>query len=129
MNITNINPEGLHSNPVFSQAVMVEGGKTLYIGGQNSLLADGTVAGDTLAAQTTQVYKNMLEILKSVGASQKNIVKQTIYVVKGQNIQEGFDATQKVWANFPTAISFLFVEELGVQGALIEVEAIAVLDD
>jgi 2-iminobutanoate/2-iminopropanoate deaminase len=129
MNITNINPEGLHSNPAFSQAVMVEGGKTLYIGGQNGLLADGTVAGDTLAAQTTQVYKNMLEILKSVGASQKNVVKQTIYVVKGQNIQESFAATQKVWGNFPTAISFLFVEELGVPGALIEVEAIAVLDD
>jgi enamine deaminase RidA (YjgF/YER057c/UK114 family) len=85
------------------------------------------MAGDGLAAQTEQAYKNMLEILKAVGASQRNVVKQTIYVVKGQNIQEGYAATQKAWGNFPTAISFVFVESLGVSGALIEIEAIAVV--
>jgi hypothetical protein len=44
--------------------------------------------------------------------------KQTIYVVKGQDIREGFTAAQKVWGNFPTAISFIFVESLGVPSAL-----------
>jgi enamine deaminase RidA (YjgF/YER057c/UK114 family) len=126
MKITHINPDGLHKNPAFSQAVVAEGGKTIYIGGQNGILPDGTMAGDTLAAQTEQAYKNILEILKTVGASQENVVKQTIYVVKGQDIREGYAATQKVWGNFPTAISFIFVESLGVPKALIEIEAIAV---
>jgi 2-iminobutanoate/2-iminopropanoate deaminase len=128
MKITHINPDGLHKSPAYSQAVVAEGGKTIYIGGQNGILPDGTMAGNNLASQTDQAYKNIIEILKTVGASQANVVKQNIYVVKGQDIREGYAATQKVWGNFPTAISFAFVESLGVPGALIEIEAIAVID-
>lgn len=128
MKITHINPEGLYKSPVFSQAVVAEGGRTIYIGGQNGILPDGTIAGDTLASQTEQAYKNMIEILKTVSASQENVVKQTIYVVKGQDVREGYTATQKVWGNFPTAISVVFVESLGVPGALVEIEAIAAID-
>jgi 2-iminobutanoate/2-iminopropanoate deaminase len=128
MKITHINPEGLHKNPAFSQAVVAEGGKTIYIGGQNGVLPDGKMAGNTLASQTEQAYKNIIEILKTVGGTQKNVVKQTIYVAKGQDIKEGYTATQKVWGNFPTAISFVFVESLGVPGALVEIEAVVVVD-
>ena len=128
MKITHLNPDQLHKNPAFSQAVIAEGGKTIYIGGQNGILGDGTMAGDTLAAQTEQAYKNILEILKTVSASQENVVKQTIFVVKGQDIREGFAATQKAWGNFPTAITVAFVESLGVPGALVEIEAIAVVN-
>jgi 2-iminobutanoate/2-iminopropanoate deaminase len=73
-----------------------------------------------------KLYEN-IEILKTIDTSQENVVKQTIYVVKGQDIREGYAATQKVWGNFPTAISFVFVEGLGVPGALVEIEAIAVV--
>jgi 2-iminobutanoate/2-iminopropanoate deaminase len=128
MKIMHINPDGLYKSPAFSQAVMAEGGKTVYIGGQNGILSDGTMAGDSLTSQTEQALKNILEILKTVGASQKNVVKQTIYVIKGQDVREGFAAAQKVWGNFPTAISFIFVENLGVPKALVEIEAIAVVD-
>ncbi len=129
MKIMHVNPDELYKSPAFSQAVVAEGGKTIYIGGQNGILSDGTMAGDTLAAQTEQAYKNILGILKTVGASQQNVVKQTIFVVKGQDIREGYAATQKIWGNFPTAISFIFVEGLGVPGALVEIEAVAVVDD
>ena len=127
MKITHINPDGMHKNPAFSQAVVAEGGNTIYIGGQNGVLPDGTMAGDSLAAQTEQAYLNILEILKNVGATQKNVVKQTVHVVKGQDIKEGLAATQKTWGNFPTALTFIFVESLGVPGALIEIDAIAVV--
>lgn len=130
MKITHINPDTLHKNPAFSQAVLAEGGKTLYIGGQNGFLKDATLAGKDLASQTEQAYKNILEILKSVGATQKNVVKLTIYVAKGQSIQEGFGAAMKVWGPNPTAISVLFVEGLGAPGAgvLVEIDAIAVIE-
>jgi 2-iminobutanoate/2-iminopropanoate deaminase len=129
MKITHVNPDELHKNPAFSQAVIAQGAKTIYIGGQNGILPDGSMAGDTLAAQTAQAYKNILAILAAVGASQKNVVKQTIFVVKGQDIREGYAATQNVWGNFPCAISFIFVEALGVPGALIEIEAVAMIDE
>ena len=67
-------------------------------------------------------YSGPLEPHKQTSSS------KTIYVVKGQDIREGYAATQRAWGNFPTAISFAFVESLGVPGALIEIEAIAVID-
>jgi 2-iminobutanoate/2-iminopropanoate deaminase len=128
MKITHINPDNLYKSPVFSQAVLAEGGKTLYIGGQNGILSDGTMAGDTLGIQTEQALKNILEILKSVGASQQNVVKLTIYTAKGQDIREGYAASQKIWDDNPTAITGFFVDSLAVPGALVEIEAVAVID-
>lgn len=129
MKITHINPDTLYKSPVFSQAVLVEGGRTLYIGGQNGILPDGKMASDSLSGQTEQALKNILEILKSVGASQENVVKLTVYTAKGQDIREGYAASQKTWGNHPTAITGFFVESLAVPGALVEIEAIAVLND
>jgi 2-iminobutanoate/2-iminopropanoate deaminase len=128
MKITHINPDGLYKSPAFSQAVLAEGGKTLYIGGQNGILPDGKMAGDTLSAQTEQALKNVLKLLEAVGASQENVVKLNIYIARGQNIQEGFAASRKVWGNHPTAITGFFVEGMGIPGALVEIEAVAVIE-
>lgn len=128
MRLTHINPDTLYESPAFSQGVVAEGGKTIYVGGQDGILPDGTLAGDDLASQTEQAYKNVIEVLKAAGASQGDVAKLTICVVKGQNIQNGFAAAQKVWGNFPTAVTVLVVDSLAVPGALVEVEAIAVVD-
>jgi 2-iminobutanoate/2-iminopropanoate deaminase len=125
MALTHINPDGMHKNPAFSQGIAVDPGKTIYVGGQNGILPDGTLAGSDLTSQTVQAYKNVLEVLKAAGASQPDVAKLTIFVVKGQDVMEGFAASQKAWGNFPTAISVLFVEGLGLPGALVEIEAIA----
>ncbi len=129
MQITHINPDSLHKNPAFSQAVLAQGGNTLYIGGQNGFLRDGSLAGKDFASQTEQAYRNILAILAEVGASQENVVKQTIYVTKGQNIGEGLGAAQRVWGNHPSAITVVMVDSLGAPGAgvLIEIDAIAVI--
>lgn len=128
MKLTHINPDNLYKSPVFSQAIVAEGGKTIYIGGQNGILSDGTMAGDTLGIQTEQSLKNILEILKSVGATQENVVKLVIYTAKGQDIREGYAASQKIWGNYPTTITGVFVDSLTVPGALVEIEATAVID-
>lgn len=107
---------------------MVEGGKTLYIGGQNGVLPDGKLVGDDFASQIEQTYKNILEVLKTVGASQDNVVKLTIYVVKGQNIQDGYAVAQRVWGGFPTAVSVVTVDDVGSPGALLEIEAVAAIE-
>ena len=128
MKLTHINPDTMYKSPVFSQAIVAEGGKTLYIGGQNGILPDGTMAGATLGEQTEQALKNILEILKSSGATQKNVVKLTIYTAKGQDIREGYAASQKIWGNFPTTLTSMFVDSLTVPGALVEIDAIAVVE-
>ena len=120
----------MHKNPAFSQAVSLEGATNmLYIGGQDGVTADGQLAGDDFATQTEQAYKNVLEVLKAAKATQEHVVKLTIYVVQGQDIREGFAAAQKVWGTQPTAVSVVIVAGLAVPGALVEIEAIAALED
>jgi enamine deaminase RidA (YjgF/YER057c/UK114 family) len=122
-----INPAGLPRNPAFSQAVVVEQpAKTIYIGGQNGVGADGKVVGDTVAEQTTQALGNIAIILESEGASLANIVHWTIAVVDGHPLTEGFGAFQQAWnpADPPPAITVHVVAGLG-PGFLVEIDAVA----
>jgi 2-iminobutanoate/2-iminopropanoate deaminase len=125
--ITHVNPDPLFKNPAFSQAVTVEGAsKITFVGGQNGINIDGELVGDDLATQTEQALGNVLECLKAVGASQGDVVKLTIYIVEGQDVNLGYAASQKIWGQHPTAISAAIVAALGVPGALVEIDAVAV---
>jgi enamine deaminase RidA (YjgF/YER057c/UK114 family) len=130
MKITHINPDSMLKNPAFSQAVMVEDAKKIvYIGEQNGVDASGVVVGDDLESQTEQAYRNVLEVLRSVGATQENVVKQTILVAKGQDIQAGYAAAQRVWGAHPIALTAHIVEGFGVPGALVGIEAVCALGE
>ena len=44
--VERLNPEGLHKNPAYSQAVVTTGNmKTVYVGGQNAVDVSGNVVG------------------------------------------------------------------------------------
>lgn len=128
--VTHLNPAGLHNNPAFTQAVVVEGhARTVYIGGQNAVAANGQiVGGGDLESQTEQVFKNLETIVSAAGATLRDIVKWTIYVVQGQDIGPAFGVFQKTWGLNPNppAISVIIVAGLANPAFLVEVEAIAV---
>jgi enamine deaminase RidA (YjgF/YER057c/UK114 family) len=129
MSTRHINPAGLHRSPAFSQAVVVEQpAKTIYIGGQNGVDADGKVVGPTVGEQTTQALCNLATILESEGASLANIVHWSIAVVDGHALDDGFAAFQRAWnpADPPPAITVHVVVGLG-PGFLVEIDAIAVV--
>ena len=129
MAVRHINPEGLHRSPAFSQAVVVEQpAKTIYIGGQNGVDADGKVVGPTIGEQSVQALRNLATILESEGASLANIVHWTIAVVAGESFEAGVAAFQQVWdrADPPPAITVHVVAGLG-PGFLVEIDAIAVV--
>jgi enamine deaminase RidA (YjgF/YER057c/UK114 family) len=130
MQISHHNPEGMHRNPAFSQAVTISGmAKLVYVGGQNGVDASGAVVGDDLASQTEQALRNVLSVLAAVGATQENVVKLNIHIVQGQDVRAGFGAAQKVWGQHATAITVLMVSALGVPGALVEIDAVAAVED
>ena len=129
MSTRHINPAGLHRSPAFSQAVVVEQpAKTIYIGGQNGVDADGKVVGPTVGEQTGQALRNLATILESEGASLANIVRWSIAVVDGHALDEGFAAFQRAWtpADPPPAITVHVVAGLGPE-FLVEIDAIAVV--
>ena len=100
--------------------------KTIYIGGQNGVDADGKVVGPTLKEQATQAFRNLAAILESEGASLANIVHWRIAAVQGTSLDDGVAAFQEVWnrADPPPAITVHYVAALG-PGMLVEIDAIA----
>lgn len=128
--VTHLNPAGLHNNPAFTQAVVVEGhARTVYIGGQNAVAADGQiVGGGDLASQAEQVFKNLETIVSAAGATLQDIVKWTIYAVQGQDIGSAFGVFRKTWGLRPNppAINVIIVAGLANPAFLVEVEAIAI---
>jgi enamine deaminase RidA (YjgF/YER057c/UK114 family) len=124
-----INPEGLHRSPAFSQAVVVENPtKTIYIGGQNGVDANGKVVGPTVGEQSLQAFRNLETILKSEGATLANIVHWRIATVEGASFDDGVAAFQQVWdrADPPPAITVHVVANLGPE-FLVEIDAVAVV--
>src|SRR6185436_6733621 len=129
--VQHLNPEGMHNNPAFTQAVVVEGpARTIYVGGQNAVSPDGTIVGvGDLAAQTEQVLANVETVLRAAGATIHDVIKWTLFIVQGQDIRPGFAAYQRAWGQHPNppAISAAFVAGLAHPDYLVEIEAIAVV--
>jgi len=133
MTVTHLNPEGLHRNPAFTHAISVRGPyTTLFVGGQNAVDADGTLVGKgDIGAQAAQVAKNLTTVLAAAGARPEHIVKWTIYVVQGQPLGPAMGGFQQVLGRLeqPPTISVLFVAGLANPDFLLEVEAVAVLEE
>ncbi len=128
-----INPEGLSKNPAFSQVVTTQGkGKTIYIGGQDAVNAQGEIVGKgEIATQTEQVMKNLQTALTACGATSENLVKLNIAMVQGQDLYSGFLVSQKYLGHLknPPAISVLIVAGLANPDFLVEIEAMAFIPE
>jgi enamine deaminase RidA (YjgF/YER057c/UK114 family) len=129
--VQHLNPEGLHRNPAFSQAVAVSGNvKTVYVGGQNAMDASGKIVGQgDIKVQSEQALKNLQTALAAAGATIEHVVKWNVYILQGQSLQPGFEAFRQVWGNRPNppAVTGLFVAGLAHPDYLVEIEAVAVV--
>ncbi|MEL1244545.1 RidA family protein [Flavobacterium sp. DGU11] len=128
-----INPDGMMKSPAFSQVVTTSGnGKTIYIGGQNAVNEKGeTIGKGDIAAQTEQIMKNIGVALEACGAGFKDIIKMNIYITQGQDIRKGFEASQKYLGSNanPPIVTALFVSGMGNPDYLLEVEAVAFVNE
>ena len=128
--VEHLNPEGLNRNPAFTNVVVVSGPvRTIYVGGQDAVTADGEIVGKgDLAAQTEQVLVNLQTALAAAGASPEHVIKWNLLVVDGQSIEQGYAAFQRVWGNRPNPplITAAFVSALANPDFLVEMDAIAI---
>ena len=109
----------------YSQGIKT--GNTVYVSGQIPIdPATGEFAGDDIAAQTRQSLTNIREILKAGGADMSHVVKTTVLL---KDIAD-FAAMNEVYAEFftePYPARAAFQAAALPKGALVEIEAIAVL--
>jgi enamine deaminase RidA (YjgF/YER057c/UK114 family) len=127
-----INPEGMHQSKAFTQVVVATNPtKTVYIGMQNAVSAQGEIVGKgDIAAQTEQVLKNIEMCLAAAGAGPEHLVLWTIYVQQGQPISAGFEVGgMRWWGNRPNppANTVIFVPAFTPPDFLVGIEAIAVV--
>ena len=128
MSIEHVNPESLHTNPAFSQGTIAPAGRTLYVGGQNGVDADGTLL-DGVEAQVAQAMRNVLAVLDAAGATPADVAKLTIYLQAGIMGDRAFGAAMPIWGQNPTAVTVIQVASFARAGVLVEIDAIAALPD
>ena len=123
-----INPQALSRPPGYSHVVEVTApGRIVYIAGQLGVDRDGKVVGD-FRRQAVQTFENLKTALAAVGAQFRHVVKLNNYLVDRahlptfREVRDGYLAENDRPASTTIAISGLARE-----GALIEIEAVAVL--
>ena len=131
--VEHLNPDGLHRNPAYSQAIAVDGkSRTVYVGGQNAVDEKGEIVGKTdIGAQSERAIENVQIALAAAGAGIEHVVKWNVYIVQGNELLPGFQAFQKAWGDRPNppTITGLFVAGLAHPDYLVEIDAIAVVPE
>lgn len=133
MPVQRINPDSVHKNPAYSQAVVLPANaRTVLVGGQNGVDRDGNIVGvGDIGAQAAQAIGNLVACLEAAGASVEDLVQVRIHIVSGQDLRPAFGAWMAVWGarTEPPTVTGVFVPALARPDLLIEIEAMAVLAD
>jgi enamine deaminase RidA (YjgF/YER057c/UK114 family) len=133
MGLQRLTPAGLFKPAAYTQVVLAQGRRMAFIAGQVSIDAEGKlVAPGDFAGQVKQVFANLGTALKGASATPADVTKITIYVVNykpelrpllGEARSALFGATAL------PASTLVGVQALAEPGFLIEIEAVAVLDE
>lgn len=134
MSIEHIQPEGLFALDSMSQVVVTRG-RQVYIAGQGAYDANFQLVGaGDLHAQTLQAFANLRQALAAVGATPAQVVSSTAYIVGLTDERTELYVRAMGQAldgrPFPPHASTLVgVERLAYGDMLVEISAVAVLDD
>jgi len=129
MDIQFLQPDGLVRSPAFSHAAVVPAGATtIYVGGQNGVDEQGQVVDpEDVAAQAVRAIDNVEVALRAAGAELSDVVTWTVLIAADADITAAYGAIapRLARAGAPPLVTAARVAGLAVQGALLEVSAIA----
>jgi 2-iminobutanoate/2-iminopropanoate deaminase len=110
-----IRPAGVHRTTGYSHAVM-KSGTPVFIAGQVAQDIDGKLVGaGDIEAQVAQVFANLKAVVTGCGGTMEDIVKLTVFTTD---------------LKFRPAIAeFLVVQSLATPHLLVEIEAVAVIEE
>jgi enamine deaminase RidA (YjgF/YER057c/UK114 family) len=127
------NPKTMPAPRGYTQVVEATSpGRTIYLSGQLGMTTDGAFAGGPgdFRAQATQCFENLKAGLKSAGAGFEHVVKITNFFADMAHLPVFFEVRDSfVNTKAPPASTAIQVGRLAREGALFEVEAVAVVPD
>lgn len=123
-----LNPSTMPPTRGYTHVVETTGpGRIVYMSGQLGFSADGKMAAD-FRGQTTQVFENLKAGLAAVGGDLKHLVKITCFFANMDDLQAYLEIRDRfVNTAAPPASTAIQITRLARDGALIEIEAVAVL--
>ena len=132
MPLERINPTDLPTPETYTHVIVATGSRLVFIAGQVAEDRQGKVVGPgDLAVQARQAFGNVGRALAAARARPEQVTKITIFVVDFRDeylpaIEEGRLA---LFGDHKPADTLVGVEALAHPGCLIEIEAIAVVDN
>ena len=128
-----LNPSTMPATRGYTHVVETHGpSRTIYISGQLGMTPDGKFAGapGDFRAQADQCFNNLKLALAEVGASFEHVVKVTAFFVDMAHLPIYFEVRDRyVDTKNPPASTTIQISKLARDGAVYEVEAIAVIPE
>ncbi len=122
----------IHTDPdpyrpyLLSQGIRV--GDTLYISGQAGYDHEGRIVEGGFRAQGERAFANLERALRAGGSSLANVAKVTIFVTDMRHFEEVVELRRTFFREPYPADSIVEVKGLYTPEAMIEIEAVAIVD-
>ena len=106
----------------------VQAGGLLFVSGIVAVDGEGRlVGGEDVVAQTRQVFENMGAVLAAAGCGFEDVVKVTVFLTDVDDRPLINPVRQEVFGASRPASTLVEVSRLAVEGAKVEVEAVALV--
>ncbi len=112
----------------YSEAVITEGGKTVWLAGQTATVDDAgkSLAGD-FEGQARQLFKNLDRTLQKAGGKLSDLVQMTVFITDVRNGDRLTQIRREVFGdNFPGS-ALITITALAQPDAKIEIQGYAVV--
>jgi enamine deaminase RidA (YjgF/YER057c/UK114 family) len=114
----------------YSQAVKVQGGTLVFLSGVGPIDEKGVLlAPGDFPGQVRATWEHMRRIMGKVGGSLDDIVTMTVYTTERRWGEIFTDMRKEVFKTGYPSSAFMEARKLLTPGALLEIQAIAVLKD
>lgn len=125
-----IQPRSVHSTAGVGYSHVARVDRTLYIAGQIALDHDGQLVGPgDIEAQTRQVYSNLGAILAEFGGSFAHLAKLNTYLTDRSHLPGFRKVRNELFGEPLPPNTLVFVQGLASPDYLVEIEAVAILDE
>lgn len=126
-----INPETLAPAKGYSNGVLMPPGSLLFVAGQIGWDRHENLVANTFVLQFRQALQNVLDVVVAAGGGAESIARLTMYTTDKQaylaDLKAVGSAYREVLGRHFPAMALVEVADLVEDGALIEIEATAVI--
>jgi enamine deaminase RidA (YjgF/YER057c/UK114 family) len=131
MRMTFINPESFGVPRGYTNGVLVDGGRLLFIAGQIAWDGEQRIVSDDFSEQFAQALANVIAVVRAAGGEPANIAQMRVYVTDKQAYRSNLKRVGAVYRelmgrHYP-AMALVEVAALVEDLAKVEIEAVACL--